>query len=210
MRNNKEIKKTMIVLLMVIVGSGFLLSSSKKVPRTGVGFKAGVFGIPNQLLDLFVYEHPEVRGQVYSFEIRSYGTKGPKSVFSGLYSLEYSKMNGEGPWRDEQNHRRLEGAGEISQINITATIIMSLFPNLPVHPYFGAGLGIGRASIWYEGTYTDELGTQITERYENNRVIPVGHVPIGIAVNFKNRVLARIEGGFKNGFYLGAAITINF
>jgi hypothetical protein len=205
-----SIRRAMIVLIILIAGCGFLWSSSKNVPRTGVGLKAGVFGIPNQLLDLFVYEHPEVRGEVYAFEIRSYGARGPKSVFSGLYSLEYSRMKGEGPWRDEQNHRRLEGAGEITQISITATIIMSLFPRLPVHPYFGAGLGIGRVSIWYEGTYTDELGTQITDRYENNRVLPVGHVPIGIAINFKNRVTARIEGGFKNGFYLGAAVTINF
>jgi hypothetical protein len=210
MHNARITLKAIIVLIIIMTGSDFMLSSSKRTPRTGVGFKGGVFGIPNQLLDLFVYEHPEVSGQVYSFEIRSYGARGPKSVFSGLYSLEYSKMKGEGPWRDEQNHRRLEGAGEITQINITASIIMSLFPNLPIHPYFGAGLGIGRVSIWYEGTYTDELGTQITESYENKRVIPVGHVPIGIAINFKNRVLARIEGGFKNGFYLGAAITINF
>ena len=210
MGNAMSIRKAMIVSIIVIAGCGFLWSSSKNVPRTGVGLKGGIFGIPNQLLDLFVYEHPEVRGEVYAFEIRSYGARGPKSVFSGLYSLEYSRMKGEGPWRDEQNHRRLEGAGEITQISITATIIMSLFPRLPVHPYFGAGLGIGRVSIWYEGTYTDELGTQITDRYENNRVLPVGHVPIGIAINFKNRVTARIEGGFKNGFYLGAAVTINF
>ena len=210
MGNAMNIRKAMIVLIIVIAGCGFLWSSSEKVPRTGVGLKGGAFGIPNQLLDLFVYEHPEIRGEVYAFEIRSYGARGPKSVFSGLYSLEYSRMKGEGPWRDEQNHRRLEGAGEITQISITATIIMSLFPRLPVHPYFGAGLGIGRVSIWYEGTYTDELGTQITDRYENNRVLPVGHVPIGIAINFKNRVTARIEGGFKNGFYLGAAVTINF
>jgi len=203
-------RKAITVLIIMMAGCGFLLSSSENVPRMGVGLKGGVFGIPNQLLDLFVYEHPEVRGEVYAFEIRSYGARGPKSVFSGLYSLEYSRMRGEGPWRDEQSHRRLEGAGEISQISITATIIMSLFPRLPVHPYFGAGLGIGRVSIWYEGTYTDELGTQITDRYENNRFLPVGHVPIGIAINFKNRVLARIEGGFKNGFYLGAAVTINF
>jgi len=203
-------RKAIIVSIILIAGCGFLWSSPGNVPRTGVGLKGGVFGIPNQLLDLFVYEHPEVRGEVYAFEIRSYGARGPKSVFSGLYSLEYSRMKGEGPWRDEQSHRRLEGAGEITQINITATIIMSLFPGLPVHPYFGAGIGIGRVSIWYEGTYTDELGTQITDRYENDRFIPVGHVPIGIAINFKNRVTARIEGGFKNGFYLGGAVTINF
>lgn len=205
-----SIRKAITVLIIVMAGCGFLLFSSEKVPRMGVGLKGGVFGIPNQLLDLFVYEHPEVRGEVYAFEICSYGSRGPKSVFSGLYSVEYSRMRGEGPWRDEQSHRRLEGAGEITQISITATIIMSLFPRLPVHPYFGAGFGIGKVSIWYEGTYTDELGTQITDRYESNRVIPVGHIPIGIAINFKDRVLARIESGFKNGFYLGAAVTINF
>ncbi|UCH97079.1 MAG: hypothetical protein JSV88_09570 [Candidatus Aminicenantes bacterium] len=203
-------RKAIIILLMIVAGSGLVFSSSKKTFKTGIGLKGGVFGIPNQLLDLFVYEHPEIRGEFYSFEIRSYGAKGPKSVFSGLYSLEYSRMNGEGPWRDEQNHRRLEGAGEISQVNLTATIIMSIFPGLPLHPYFGAGLGLGKVSIWYQGTYTDEVGTQITERYEDSRFIPVGHVPVGIAINFKNRVLARIEGGFKNGFYLGAALTINF
>ena len=210
MGNVMNKRKAIIVSIILIAGCVFLWSSPGNVPRTGVGLKGGIFGIPNQLLDLFVYEHPEIRGEVYAFEIRSYGARGPKSVFSGLYSLEYSRMRGEGPWRDEQNHRRLEGAGEITQINITATIIMSLFPGLPVHPYFGAGIGIGRVSIWYEGTYTDELGTQITDRYENNRFIPVGHVPIGIAINFKNRVTARLEGGFKNGFYLAAALTINF
>jgi opacity protein-like surface antigen len=207
---NNQFKKTIILLLMIIAGFTLMSAGSVKAPRTGVGLKGGAFGIPNQLLDWFVYEHPEFRGEFYSFEIRSYGSKGPKSVFSGLYSFEYSQMRGEGPWRDKQEHRRLDGTGEITQLNVTATIIMSLFPGLPVHPYFGAGIGLGRVSIWYEGTYTDEVGTQINERYETKRFIPVGHVPIGIAFNFKNRFVARIEGGFKNGFYVGAALTINF
>jgi opacity protein-like surface antigen len=210
MNNSKKIKSAIIVLLMVMVGGGFLQSSSKKALRTGIGFKGGAFGIPDRLLDLFIYEHPRINGQFYSFDIHSYGAKGPRSIFSGVYSLEYSKMTGTGPWRDEQNHRRLEGSGEISQVSLTATIIMSLFPNLPVHPYFGAGLGVGKISIWYEGTYTDEVGTQITDRYEDDRIIPVAHVPIGIALHFKDRVTVHIEGGFKNGFYLGAALTINF
>jgi opacity protein-like surface antigen len=196
------------IMILFLAGSGYVFG--EKVPHAGIGIRGSAFGIPNQLLDLLIYEHPEIKGQSYAFEIRSYGSKGPKGVFSGLYSLEYSKMSGEGAWRDEQDHRRLEGEGEISQVSLTATIIMSIFPRSPVHLYIGGGLGIGRVSIWYEGTYTDEVGTQITEKYEEERVIPVAHVPIGIAVNIGNRAEIRLEGGFKNGFYLGGGIVFNF
>ncbi|MCP5048719.1 MAG: hypothetical protein GY940_16230 [bacterium] len=200
--------RVFIILLMVVVGSGVLFC--KKVPHTGIGIKASAFGIPNQLLDLFVYEHPKIVGQAYSFEIRSYGSRGPKGVFSGLYSLEYSRMSGSGTWRNEQDNRRLAGEGEIEQVNLTATIIMSIFPRSPVHLYIGGGLGVGQITIWYEGVYTDELGTDIKESYSDKRIIPVAHVPIGIAFNLKNRAEIRIEGGFKNGFYAGAGIVINF
>jgi hypothetical protein len=202
------IRKAVVIIVMVVVGCG--LAMAKKVPHTGVGVRAGAFGIPNQLLDLFIYEHPDIKGQSYAFEIRSYGSKGPKGVFSGLYSFEYSKMTGQGPWRDEQDHRRLDGEGEVTQLSLTATIIMNIFSRSPVHPYIGAGLGIGQIAIWYEGTYTDELGTQITDRYEKKQIIPVAHVPIGILINLKDRAEIRIEGGFKNGFYLGLGVVINF
>ena len=202
------VHKVVMTLLIVLMASSLLLS--QKVPKAGIGFRASAFGIPNQILDLFIYEHPEIEGQSYAFEIRSYGSKGPKGVFSGLYSLEYSKMTGEGPWRDEQEHRRLDGKGEISQVSLTATIIMSIFPHSPVHLYIGGGLGIGKISIWYEGTYTDELGTEITDRYEEDRIIPVAHVPVGLAFNIKDKFEIRIEGGFKNGFYLGGGIVFNF
>jgi len=199
----------------VIVVMAFLFSCSlglyaKKIPRAGIGVRASVFGIPNQLLDLLIYEHPEIKGNSYTFEIRSYGSKGPKSVFSGLYSFSYSKMNGEGPWRNEQNNRRLDGKGEITQLSLCATIIMSIFPSSPVHAYIGGGLGIGKVSIWYEGVYTDEVGTQITDKYEEDRIIPVAHVPIGIKINLKDKAEIRIEGGFKNGFYVGAGVVVNF
>ncbi len=200
---------------LIIIGIAVLFTCSpnlfsERVKRTGIGVRASVFGIPNQLLDLFIYEHPEIKGQSYAFEIRSYGSKGPRSVFSGLYSFEYSKMTGEGPWRNEQNNRRLDGKGEITQLSLCATIIMNIFPSSPVHLYIGGGLGIGKISIWYEGVYTDEVGTQITDRYEEDRIIPVAHVPVGLRINLKDKAEIRIEGGFKNGFYLGAGVVVNF
>jgi hypothetical protein len=205
---NRVALSLVFLLIVMMMGTGIVFGA--KVPKAGIGFRGSAFGIPNQLLDLLVYEHPEIKGQSYAFEIWSYGSKGPKGVFSGLYSFEYSKMSGEGPWRDEQDHRRLEGEGEITQISLTATIVMNILPRSPVNLYIGGGLGVGRVSIWYEGTYTDEVGTQITEKYEEDRIIPVVHVPIGIAFNIGNRAKIRVEGGFRNGFYAGGGITFNF
>lgn len=180
------------------------------VPRSGIGVRAGFFGIPNRILDYFVYEHPEVKGESFAFEVRSYGHKGPKSVFSGIYSLEYSKMRGEGPWRDQEGHRTLTGRGDVTQVSLTATILMNIFPSSPVHIYMGGGVGVGKISIWYEGSYVDELGTEITDDYKEDRIIPVAHIPVGIIINLKNRFEIRIEGGFKNGFYAGAGVVLNF
>ena len=209
-KNAQIVGKSFFVLLgiLFIITSGQMFA--REIPKTGVGFRASTFGIPDQILDMFIYEHPKIQGESYAFEIRSYGSKGPEGVFSGLFSLEYSKMSGNGPWRDEQSHRRLDGEGEIEQLSLTATILMSIFPRSPVHFYIGAGLGIGKISIWYEGTYTDEIGTEVSDRYDEDRVIPVAHVPVGIAINIKNRAEIRIEGGFKNGFYVGGGVVINF
>jgi opacity protein-like surface antigen len=201
-------KKLLLTTFLLLAGWNFLFCGD--VPRSGIGVRGSAFGIPNQILDLFIYEHPEVRGESYAFEIRSYGSKGPRSVFSGVYSLEYSKMDGEGPWSDEEGHRTLNGIGEVKQLSLTATVLMNIFPSSPIHLYVGAGVGVGRISIWYEGSYVDELGTEVTDSYEEDRIIPVAHVPIGVIINYRDKVELRIEGGFKNGFYAGAGVVINF
>jgi hypothetical protein len=193
---------------------GLLLVSGLTVrgaagPRFGVGARVSAFGIPNALLDLALYEHPRLSGKAMSFEIHSYGDRGPRSVFSGVYCLEYSRITGEGNWRVENFDNRVLGAGEVKQVNFTATILMHVFPSSPIHPYFGAGIGFGHMSIWAEGKYQDELGTTIRDTYQRKFFVPVGHIPIGIFVNVVDKVMLRAEAGFKNGFYLGGSLAIN-
>jgi hypothetical protein len=80
-----------------------------------------------------------------------------------------------------------------------------------VHPYIGFGLGVGRASLWSEGVYTDDdPGTAIKETYVKSLIIPVVHIPIGLMINISNKVEIRIEAGFKNGLYLSGAAVYNF
>ena len=54
---------------------------------------------------------------------------------------------------------------KVTQVNFTATILMHIFPSSPIHPYIGGSIGIGRMSIFAEGTYQDELGTTIRESF---------------------------------------------
>lgn len=200
------------LMFLLLIGAGPVWSAdySSTPPTTAVGLKLAGFGIPNQLLELFLYEYPKISGNSFGLEVRSYGDKGLQSTFSGLYCFEYSKMSGNGPWRYSQNDRQLNGSGEIVQISATATVLLNLFPNLPVHPYIGAGIGIGRISVWYEGSYQDELGTTIKDSSDKSYIIPVGHLPVGITASIMNKFELRIEGGFKNGFYIGGAVNYIF
>jgi len=167
-------------------------------------------GIPDMILDPLLVEHPEISGISYALEIRSFGRKGLHSRISGLYSLEYSRVRGEGTWRVQEDDLRKSGWGRLTQYRLSATLILSVLPGLVVHPYFGLGIGIEKAFLLSEGSYADELGTEINERFEGDRILPVLHLPLGLSLNFDNRYELRIEGGFKNGFYLGAGLQVVF
>ena len=199
--------RTFLALLAL---TALCLSAADKAQRFGTGMRISSFGIPNALLDMALFEHPQLAGTAVTFEFHSYGEKGPQSIFSGIYSLEYSRIAGEGNWRVEQYDNRAFGSGEVTQINITATILMHIFPTSPVHPYIGGGIGVGSISIYAEGSYQDELGTTIRDTYRKKTFVPVGHIPVGIMGNIRDKFLIRAEAGFKNGFYFGAGVTVNF
>lgn len=211
MRKKYILLITLLILVSLLFGfQEDLISEEKKEPTTAISFKAGSFGVPDVLLDVFIVEHPPVTGINYAFEIRTFGTRGLKSPFTGLYSFEYNRMTGDGFWRVEQQNRRLKGSGEITQLSLTATVILNLFPKLPIHPYFGAGIGVTKVNVWSEGSYNDELGTEITETFDKTYILPVAHLPIGISVNIMNKIEIRVEGGFKNGFYLSGCVGYCF
>lgn len=197
------------VLIMILFFSSSL-SAVDNIPRWAVGMKFGGFGLPNFLLDKFAYEHPTLMGHAVSFEVRSYGVKGHRSSIGALFSLEYNKMDGKGFWREEEGNRQLDVEGELSQVNLTATVLIGIFPSFVVHPYVGFGLGVGRAYIWSEGFYTDEdPDLAVKETYVKDLIVPVVHIPLGIMINISNRVEVRIEVGFKNGFYLSGGAVYN-
>ncbi len=201
--------KAKTLLLAAALLAAALPAAAAGISRTGVGVRFSAFGVPNALLDLALDEHPRLAGNAFSFEIHSYGKKGPKSALSGMYCLEYNRISGEGYFRVEEEDKRFSGSGEVTQVNFTATLLVNFFPAAPVHPYIGVGIGVGRMSVWAEGSYT-EHGITIRDTYEKKAFVPVGHIPVGITGNINDRCLIRAEAGFKNGFYFGGSLVINF
>jgi len=202
--------KAKLLLILTALLALSLPAAGSKIFHYGTGFKYSSFGVPNALLDLALYEHPQLSGNALSFEIHSYGEKGPRSVFSGVYCLEYNRISGEGSWRVGSSDTQIFGSGQVTQVNFTATILMHIFPSSPIHPYIGAGIGVGRMNIWAEGSHQDELGTTIRETFQKKTFVPVGHMPVGIMGNINDKFLLRVEAGFKNGFYFGGSMVINF
>jgi hypothetical protein len=202
--------KMKAILVLGLIMAAHLPAAGSTASRIGAGIRISSFGIPNALLDLVLYEHPQLAGTAKSFEIHSYGEKGPQSVFSGIYCLEYSRISGEGYWRVENYDNRIFGSGEVTQVNFTASILMHIFPSSPIHPYIGGGIGIGSMSIWAEGSHQDELGTTIRDTYKKRIIVPVGHIPVGIIANIGDKFLLRAEAGFKNGFYFGGSLAVIF
>jgi hypothetical protein len=204
-----KVKVGLLLAMSALFALGLPAAGSSSY-HFGTGVRVSSFGIPNALLDLALYEHPQLTGTAISFEIHSYGNKGPRSVFSGVYCLEYNHISGQGKWRVENYDNRVLGSGEVTQISFTATILMHIFPSSPIHPYIGGGIGVGRMSIWAEGSYQDELGTTIRDTYQKKAIIPVGHIPVGVIGNIGDQFLLRVEAGFKNGFYFGGSVAVNF
>jgi len=200
-----------IPVVFIILMFNSTLFAVDDIPKWGVGLRLSGFGVPNFLLDKFAFEHPTLSGFDASFEVRSFGVKGPRSSIGALFSLEYSNMSGKGFWRENEDSRQLEVEGGLSQVNLTATVLIGILPSYVVHPYIGFGLGVGRAYIWSEGYYTDEDPLLVEkETYVKSLIVPVVHIPIGIMINIKNKVEVRIEIGFKNGVYLGGGAVYIF
>ena len=223
-------KKIIIPILLIILGSTFLLPQetpqdspkdpfeetedeviTPTTPKSAVGMRISSFGILSSIADRFAIEHPKISGTSYSFEVRAFGSKGLKSPATWVFSMEYSSLSGSGTFQESENKRKYENAyGEAYQISMCGTVLINFFPRLPVHPYIGFGLGLGRISYWFEGVYEDDIGTPMKETERGNMIVPVAHLPIGIVGNISDTVEIRLEGGFKNGFYIGLAASYYF
>ncbi len=168
----------------------------------GVGFRAGSFGIPNQILDRLLEEHPSVSGAVYGAELRYYGNGGQDGVFSAGLTFDYGTASADGTWRKEAGDVPTQAEGEVSLKAVTLTLYFDILPSLTVHPYVGLGLGYGLI----DAGYTQGGGGDM----DIEDGLPVVHLPIGLAVKLGPNLTFRAEARIIDAVSFGGQLMVNF
>lgn len=198
----KMMAATIMAAAICLFGvSTVLAQGPARMPAWGVGARVGTFGVPNQIVDQFLEEHPDIKGNLYGAEIRYYGDGGPKGAFSLGLAVDQGTTSADGTWRKDPEDEAVVARGELDLLAVTLTAYWDMFASSPFHPFIGIGLGYAHMSGSYRESDT-EIG--ITED------LPAIHLPLGLVVQLGKYITARAEARVINGFSFGGQLMINF
>lgn len=165
----------------------------------GVLLRAGYFGLQDQIADSLLRQHPKIAGIAYGAEARYHGEGGGRGVASAGVALDYCTVSADGIWQADEFHAPEAGGGELSLIALTLTGYLNVFPSWRVHPYLGVGIGVG----WLDGSYQEG-----NELVEVSGLIPVLHVPVGLAYELDKRFQFAVEARFLDGISIGGTFQL--
>jgi hypothetical protein len=170
---------------------------------TSWGFiaRGGYFGLPDVIADQLFSQHPEVDGTIYGGEIRLHGAGGGRGLFSVGFGLDYGETSAYGIWQTDSSSAPQAGSGDITMLALTVTCYWNILPAAPVHPYVGLGLGVG----YFEGTIQEEADV-----VEVSTLLPVLHVPFGLALELGEHLQLALEARIVNGIAAGGLLQLRF
>lgn len=167
----------------------------------GVVLRGGYFGLMDEVADSLFRQHPEIAGTSYGVEYRYHGEGGGRGWVSSGLTFDYCTVSADGIWQSDETHAPEAGGGDIRLLAATLTGYLSLFPSWYLHPYLGVGIGAGYA----EGSYRE--GTELVKVWY---VVPVLHVPVGLAVELDERLQLALETRFLDGLSFGGSLQLRF
>jgi opacity protein-like surface antigen len=168
-------------------------------PSVGLVARVGYFGLPDVIADQLFSQHPEVDGTIYGGEIRF--LSGGRSVFSYGFAVDYGETSAYGIWQTDESSAPQAGSGDISMLAFTVTGYWNIIPAGAIRPYIGLGVGIG----YFEGTIQEEADV-----VEVDTLLPVLHIPIGLALELGEHVQLALEARIINGVAAGGSLQIRF
>jgi opacity protein-like surface antigen len=167
----------------------------------GAVARGGYFGLPDVIADQLFSQHPEVDGTIYGGEIRYHGDGGGRGVFSVGFAVDYGETSAYGIWQTDGSSAPQAGSGDISMLAVTVTGYWNIVPTGLIHPYVGLGLGAG----YFKGTIQEDA-----DLVEVDMVLPVLHLPVGLALELGEHLQLALEVRFINGIAAGGALQIRF
>ncbi len=201
----------------------------KRAALMEVNLRARYLAVPDVLLDLGSYngddvhettgaihpERPKVRAAAagIEFAIR-------KDNANGIFYFEYMPaLVEDGYWDDRESDQDNFSDGDyvtmadLALINLGANYAYEVRP-VPFWSFFaGAGLGLaikrGEIVHWDR---VDANGNPVgeSEVLDTPPVLPILDINVGMRFHFADRANLRVEAGFHNMFYVGAAAGVVF
>ena len=202
----KNKRVSFIIVILVVHSIVFAQKSANTLARWALGVGGGWYGMPGEIMNKLVYESPALNGNTYFLKI-SY-EEGTKSFISTVFQLSfvYEKMSGSGVWQYKRNWDSIKGSIDLTQYLVNVSAIFNFFNNLPLNPYFGIGLGLGKLDIFVKGQLVKNI--EVEEQDEIGIYIPVLYLPIGLRLKIDDLFDIKVETGFQNGFYVGGILSI--
>lgn len=165
----------------------------------GIVLRGAYFGLQDQIADRLFRQHPKISGMTYGAEYRYQGEDGAASWTSVGVAFDYCSVKADGLWQSDATRAPEAGGGDFRLYALTLTGYWNIFPTWYVHPYLGIGIGAAYA----EGSYQDG-----TELVKVSYLVPVVHVPVGLAIEFGPRFQLAVEGRFLDGVALGGSLQL--
>ncbi len=171
-----------------------------------LGIGGGWFGIPKEVTNKLVYESPSLNGSTYFLKIGyEEGSMGfVSTVF--VFSLVYEKMSGTGIWQYKRNSDSIRGSIDLIQYSTSVSTIFNFFNKLPLNPYLGVGLGVGKLDVFVKGQLVKDI--EVEEQDEIGLYVPVLYLPVGLRLKFDDLFEIKVETGFHNGFYAVGILSV--
>ena len=161
----------------------------------GVGVRAGTWGIPSGILDMFLDEHPSVDGETFGVELRQYGEDGTEGVFSVSYAFDLGRMDGTGVWllEDDDPAEDLRvGKATLDVYALTVTFLWDIMPEWIVHPYLGLGVGLAYVDGKIPPGEEDD-----DDAYTGPA--PAVNIPVGLRAQITENLSLSLEARFFTG-----------
>ncbi len=178
--------------------------------RSGISINSGWTGFPSSVRNALKSTDTTMSLEGYTIGLGyvSYGSKGPRGVFSSRYTFTYDH------YRSVPNTQDFT-AGNADIFMFDVAEIVTIFPSWPVNLYTGIGMGWGIIRLYHWGMPTDPSVDPQKVRDLENKIgkyplpFPTIYIPVGLNIRIKNFIFSA-EAGVRDIPYLIGMFTYAF
>ncbi len=202
--------KEKLCLISVIILFTAVAAHAEPAARSGLSVITGWSGLPSFAKSGLKSTDTTLNLEGYTLGLSyvSYGSKGPKGVFSSRYTFTYDHYHALPQTKDFTARN-----ADIFMLDVAE--ILTIFPSWPVNLYTGIGMGWGIMRLYNWSIPTDpSVDPQKVKDLENKigkypLPFPTIYIPVGLNIRISNFIFSA-ETGIRDIPYLIGMLTYTF